>query len=1213
MAATQKPAVKLSAFPQEIAPLLNEFNGSVDATGAGSQITLVSARANGVKNTTASVYSIATQPGQAVTFAADASSATLKLYDNGTLVATAAGTTPLTATPTQSSSWKLVVDRGNLNASTQLRLLTSWASTTVGSLGLTTAVTDQLGASDLLDPLTPGQRKRDYTLNLGGTAGTPVAVTVASSGFTPKLEVINVANGQAVATASGTTTATTSFTPVSGVNYAVRVVAASGTTGSFIVSAGKSSSTAAATAAATTVQPTFVVPTAQYTGQGDTAAGTAGSNTVNFTYKQLNGSLYGATGTLQTTDINQGRIGDCYFLASLDALAVAAQYGGPNSIAAQRLANFAVANNDATATTVNTDTVNFYVNGNLTPIQVYQTMAQTQDPNNGIYTSYMATRGGLSQGYNATVVGTDGFTYSYDSRYLTADDGNSIIGSIAEKAYAGLQQALTGTPGFTAIGNGGWSTLGTLTGLPDVYLDFANTPFSTYQQLLNAGDPIWLGSSGNLQNIIVGGHAFAMTRAYTDAAGVQRIEVQNPWGVAGGSIANNPDNGRINISFAQFQQAFNTAATLDLSGGGGSTSQGALVASAQRAAAIASSKAAAASTAAFAAPKTASPNLAFDANYYLANNADVAAAVKAGKTTALQHWQTTGWKEGRNPDALFNTSYYLSKNADVKAAGVNPLDHFNSLGAAEQRDPSALFDTKAYLQNNTDVAAAVNSRSVTAFGQFLAFGVAEGRSPSAAFSQKFNAAAYLAANPDVSAAVAKGTIKSALQHYILFGAGESRSGALSGSAAATAAAFQATLSGRVLAAGPVSGATVFIDLAGTGKFQAGDPTATTDANGRFTIAAGSGPLVVTGGTDTLTKKAVSFTMKAPLGSTVISPISTLIQQQVDAGQTLAVATQSIQKNLGLPSSINLLTFDAKAAVDNKATDPATAMLGAKVAAADAQIATTIGVTTTLLTSATKKAAAATTAASLAPGQARLTDATTPLSSDDASAAAAASLGDLLSSLPDSGGDTNSNALTNSALAVDAIQDSASSLPDGDTPTGLDTVVADAASVGSVITNINDQTETAVDSATDPTAALAAAAAGESQADNAATAVDSAASGSGDFSSVDNSFSGSALAAGFNSDESSAMSTDLSLGTGGDSDTGSTSDTSGGSDTGGSSASGSSTDITTTAARLAAAIRPGSLSPGAAALAAPSAVAMAQLTAGLDPNARRYVPVVDGMR
>jgi serralysin len=63
-------------------------------------------------------------------------------------------------------------------------------------------------------------------------------------------------------------------------------------------------------------------------------------------------------------------------------------------------------------------------------------------------------------------------------------------------------------------------------------------------------------------------------------------------------------------------------------------------------------------------------------------------AVRAGA-----HFETTGWKEGRNPNADFDTKGYLAAYGDVAAAGVNPLDHYNQAGWKEGRGPSTNFDT----------------------------------------------------------------------------------------------------------------------------------------------------------------------------------------------------------------------------------------------------------------------------------------------------------------------------------------------------------------------------------------------------------------------------------------------------------------------------------------------------------------------------------------
>ena len=41
---------------------------------------------------------------------------------------------------------------------------------------------------------------------------------------------------------------------------------------------------------------------------------------------------------------------------------------------------------------------------------------------------------------------------------------------------------------------------------------------------------------------------------------------------------------------------------------------------------------------------------------------------------------------------LFDTRFYLARNADVSAAGVSALDHYDTFGWREGRDPNAFFD-----------------------------------------------------------------------------------------------------------------------------------------------------------------------------------------------------------------------------------------------------------------------------------------------------------------------------------------------------------------------------------------------------------------------------------------------------------------------------------------------------------------------------------------
>ena len=50
--------------------------------------------------------------------------------------------------------------------------------------------------------------------------------------------------------------------------------------------------------------------------------------------------------------------------------------------------------------------------------------------------------------------------------------------------------------------------------------------------------------------------------------------------------------------------------------------------------------------------------------------------VAAAGINPLHHYETIGWKEGRDPSYGFDTLGYLAGNPDVAAAGMNPLDHY---------------------------------------------------------------------------------------------------------------------------------------------------------------------------------------------------------------------------------------------------------------------------------------------------------------------------------------------------------------------------------------------------------------------------------------------------------------------------------------------------------------------------------------------------------
>ncbi|KQN71156.1 LysM peptidoglycan-binding domain-containing protein [Sphingomonas sp. Leaf62] len=77
----------------------------------------------------------------------------------------------------------------------------------------------------------------------------------------------------------------------------------------------------------------------------------------------------------------------------------------------------------------------------------------------------------------------------------------------------------------------------------------------------------------------------------------------------------------------------------------------------------------------------------FDPFYY-ANTYDDLAGIANDPIALRAHWQNSGWREGRNPNADFDTRYYLASNPDVAAAGINPLEHYANYGAGEGRAPN---------------------------------------------------------------------------------------------------------------------------------------------------------------------------------------------------------------------------------------------------------------------------------------------------------------------------------------------------------------------------------------------------------------------------------------------------------------------------------------------------------------------------------------------
>lgn len=175
----------------------------------------------------------------------------------------------------------------------------------------------------------------------------------------------------------------------------------------------------------------------------------------------------------------------------------------------------------------------------------------------------------------------------------------------------------------------------------------------------------------------------------------------------------------------------------------------------------------------------------FDADYYLAQNPDVALAIQTGTLpSAIAHFTAFGFAEGRVPSELFAETY-LTQNPDVASAVAtgsfaSGFVHFIKFGFAEGRLNSPLFKNleTLYLSQNPDAAESVSQGTVTnGLEHLVMVGLAEGRNPFPAFevlAATFDSAFYAEQNADVAAAVEMGSFNSVLEHFVLFGMNEGR-------------------------------------------------------------------------------------------------------------------------------------------------------------------------------------------------------------------------------------------------------------------------------------------------------------------------------------------------------------------------------------------------------------------------------------------------------
>ena len=130
--------------------------------------------------------------------------------------------------------------------------------------------------------------------------------------------------------------------------------------------------------------------------------------------------------------------------------------------------------------------------------------------------------------------------------------------------------------------------------------------------------------------------------------------------------------------------------------------------------------------------------------------------------------------------------------------------------------------------------------------------------------------------------------------------------------------------------GYVQGATVFLDINKNGVLDAGEPSATTDATGKYTLdysavstSVTGLPIVVTGGIDTDTGNAFTGQLSARVDKAttgqVVSPLTSLIDAVIAQGLAADVDTAKTMIASGLGLTVAQLTSDPVAAI---ASNPA---------------------------------------------------------------------------------------------------------------------------------------------------------------------------------------------------------------------------------------------------------------------------------------------------
>jgi Ca2+-binding RTX toxin-like protein len=137
------------------------------------------------------------------------------------------------------------------------------------------------------------------------------------------------------------------------------------------------------------------------------------------------------------------------------------------------------------------------------------------------------------------------------------------------------------------------------------------------------------------------------------------------------------------------------------------------------------------------------------------------------------------------------------------------------------------------------------------------------------------------------------------------------------------ASVELSIGSGLVVDGLIAGATVFMDANENGILDSGESFTTSAADGSFSfLSLGSGPIVALGGTNSDTGLPNLVTLSAPKGSSIVNPLTTLVQKVLEQGgaDTAEEAASIVASAFGIAPELDLLNLDlvGAAAAGNEA-------------------------------------------------------------------------------------------------------------------------------------------------------------------------------------------------------------------------------------------------------------------------------------------------------